>query len=314
MRAPGIESPAGSGSQVYVGGRGGRSGIPSHRTYREHLVAATVFPGIEAFWELSGVGDCLATCQLPGTGFDLVIQLAALPKVRRAAGKTQWVAAWSVAGPALRPRSYLADFPLHTIGMRLRPGAARQLFKRPLGELVDVDVDLAEVAPAVVAAARSAGLDRLQDPAADPRRRSRDAFAGWARLLSDRLLSDQLAPAVSTGLAGALALARARGGQVSLDELSVAAGLSARQLERRFADEVGLSPKRFCRVERVRSVIVRAADVPAGSWATVAADHGFADQAHLIREVVAFTGLTPVQLARSVRNQARGGAAANLAQ
>ena len=37
------------------------------------------------------------------------------------------------------------------------------------------------------------------------------------------------------------------------------------------------------------------------SWAAVAADLGFADQAHLIREFSALAGLTPVAVAERVR-------------
>ncbi|MBB5790453.1 helix-turn-helix domain-containing protein [Jiangella mangrovi] len=73
-------------------------------------------------------------------------------------------------------------------------------------------------------------------------------------------------------------------------------GLSASTLQRRFRAAVGLSPKQFGRVRRLQRVL-RTVTVPAGDggvdWAQVAAGHGYFDQAHLIHDFRALTGLTP---------------------
>lgn len=80
-----------------------------------------------------------------------------------------------------------------------------------------------------------------------------------------------------------------------LENAAQAAGLEPRELRRRFTPAVGLSPKRLQRVlrfERLRRRLGGTSD------ADLAAELGYADQAHMIRECRAISGSTPRQLAR----------------
>jgi len=71
-----------------------------------------------------------------------------------------------------------------------------------------------------------------------------------------------------------------------------------RQLRRRFHDAVGYGPKTLQRVLRFQR-FVRALDACGGACdlAASAAEAGYADQAHLTRECVALSGMTPAALA-----------------
>ena len=70
-------------------------------------------------------------------------------------------------------------------------------------------------------------------------------------------------------------------------------GLSAKRFIQVFDSQVGLTPKLFCRVRRFQKVVrLVGAGLP-GDWAGVAADCGYFDQAHFIRDFRAFSGLTP---------------------
>jgi len=84
-------------------------------------------------------------------------------------------------------------------------------------------------------------------------------------------------------------------------------GLDPASVSRGFARAYGVSPKRFRLEARTRRALL-ALDRWPGSLAALAAEHGFADQAHLTRAVVAMTGQPPARLrAKSVQ---AGGAAA----
>ena len=62
---------------------------------------------------------------------------------------------------------------------------------------------------------------------------------------------------------------------------------------------MGLTPKRFARVHRLRRV-TRALDGQArADWAAVAARHGYSDQSHLISEFQYLAGVTPAEYLRS---------------
>jgi AraC-like DNA-binding protein len=70
-------------------------------------------------------------------------------------------------------------------------------------------------------------------------------------------------------------------------------GVSHGHLDREFTRIVGLAPRRLARllrVERLLATVNLDGDVP---WADLAADLGWADQSHMIRDVKRHTGSTP---------------------
>jgi AraC-like DNA-binding protein len=70
-------------------------------------------------------------------------------------------------------------------------------------------------------------------------------------------------------------------------------GWSHKHLITMFRRQVGLSPKTAARLVRFEGVSRLVEGAPRVDWGQVAADAGYADQAHLIREFRQFTGTTP---------------------
>ncbi len=90
-------------------------------------------------------------------------------------------------------------------------------------------------------------------------------------------------------------------GQLPIRDLSASLGLSERQLERRFRKATGLTPKRFARIRRFRSSVGNVLLDKPQLWTRVAADQGYADQAHMSREFSDMVGLTPTEFQKRVR-------------
>jgi AraC-like DNA-binding protein len=79
----------------------------------------------------------------------------------------------------------------------------------------------------------------------------------------------------------------------SIAAVTGAIGLSSKRFIERFKTEVGLTPKRYCRIRRFQRALTlsnRGRDV---DWTRVAMDCGYFDQAHFIHDFRSFAGLTP---------------------
>lgn len=80
-------------------------------------------------------------------------------------------------------------------------------------------------------------------------------------------------------------------GNMDLNELSAKVGKGKRQLQRYFKECVGLSPKRFSKLIRFKSVYKK--DVLSDSSLGHFFDHGYFDQSHLIKDFRVNLGTTP---------------------
>jgi AraC-like DNA-binding protein len=103
------------------------------------------------------------------------------------------------------------------------------------------------------------------------------------------LAPDPLVAAAAGGLSAGV-----RVGKVAAD-----LGVLPRTLRRRFTAQVGLSPKRFARVQRLQRVVRDLDGQVQVDWAAVAARHGYADQPHLVEEFRQLVGVTPTGYLRS---------------
>ena len=91
---------------------------------------------------------------------------------------------------------------------------------------------------------------------------------------------------------------------MSMADLGAHFGCTARNLQRLFLRELGVAPKLFCRLVRVHGFFwhVHALSQDARPrWADLAGACGFADQAHLHRELKSLAGLTPLGFLRALR-------------
>ncbi len=84
-------------------------------------------------------------------------------------------------------------------------------------------------------------------------------------------------------------------GQVNVETLAEKQGISRRQLERRFADTIGLSPKQLSKMVRLQAAFKALERGAYDSLAALAAEAGYFDQAHFIKDFREFTGMSPSQ-------------------
>jgi AraC-like DNA-binding protein len=189
-----------------------------------------------------------------------------------------------VAGPDTGPVRTVMKAGTVIIGVRFRPSAGGPALGLPLSELRDQRVGLADL--------------RRRDARRLPATLDPGTAASRALELAGALVADADPDPAAARAAVLLADPRARAEDVAAD-----VGLSLRQLRRRCHAVVGYGPKTLQRVLRFRRFVSRLdAGLPSGQdaydLAALAAQAGYADQAHLTRECRALAGLTPGALAR----------------
>ena len=83
-----------------------------------------------------------------------------------------------------------------------------------------------------------------------------------------------------------------------INEVCADLGLSQKHFIAQFRKEIGLTPKRFCRIRRFHEVLRRIEKRRHIEWADVACAGGYYDQAHFIHEFEAFSGINPTTYLR----------------
>ena len=172
------------------------------------------------------------------------------------------------------------------IQLDFTPLGARLFFGLPMSELAGRVVHWRDVVPREHREL-AARLAELKD---------------WdARLaLVEALVLERLAAARlrTAPVAWALEQLQRSGGRLPVTGLARELGYSAKHLGTLFRDQVGLPPKRLARLVRFDHLATHLRATPPTllePWGQLALRFGYADQAHLTREVRQFTGLPPRQ-------------------
>jgi AraC-like DNA-binding protein len=192
-----------------------------------------------------------------------------------------------VAGPDTGPVLAPLNPGSLVVGVRFRPGLAPTMLGLPASELIDDRVDLDVLWGR--AAGRLAG--RLSD-AAGP--------GAAVRLLEGELV-ERLPGAAPVDPFVEAVVAELRAGPPApvVAKLAATLGTSERQLHRRCLDAFGYGPKtldRVLRFQRFLSMARSAAPLGHVGLARLAADTGYADQAHLAQECRSLGGVPPRRL------------------
>ncbi|MGO4730741.1 helix-turn-helix domain-containing protein [Paenibacillus sp. 2KB_22] len=177
----------------------------------------------------------------------------------------------------------------YTFGVRFFPGGAHVFHGMPLEWFTDKRIALQECWP------EGKGLNELQERMAGTNR-----FAERVEVMNAYLnpLSVQTTTSENNLMKNVLHRIFIDGGRMSVQELAMREVISERQLHRKFSEWVGISPKRFSEVVRFHRVLRDIHQGNTADWAMLAQNHGFFDQAHLIRQFRKFYGETPLTAAR----------------
>jgi|SRR5579863_776985 AraC-like DNA-binding protein len=187
-----------------------------------------------------------------------------------------------VCGPHSRPFGIDTSTGTSVAGVHFKPGGAHPFLGLPFGELHNMHVSLDTFWG-------RATTTRVRDQllgAATPQAKARVLER---QLLLVALSSLEPHPAVAFALNEFHTTPETQ----RISAVTNQIGISARHFIEIFRNEVGLTPKLFCRVRRFQQVLRQ---IPSGErihWPDVALDAGYFDQAHFIHDFRVFSGINP---------------------
>lgn len=230
--------------------------------YREQPPPAALAPWVECLWSVDLPAGTPPYAVPPDGCLDIVYSSDA---------------GLRAIGAMTTERRYDLPATARLCGVRFRPAMAGAFLKTEPARLTDLEVPVCDLwgAPAHSLTGR---LDHAV------------SLADAVSALSAALRPPATAPDPVQRAIAAMAAAH---GMVDVDGIAREANLSARQFRRRCLEASGLTPKHLCRVLRFRHARELAVRSPGLKWSLIAADAGYFDQAHLIRDFREFTGRTP---------------------
>jgi len=147
--------------------------------------------------------------------------------------------------------------------------------------------------------ARMVHLDDLRDADIAVLRRRLEDIEDWNRRLhlAEAFVVERLRHrrAVSAGVASAYRELACYHGNVRVAAIARRLDWSRKHLAQRFHEEIGVSPKQVARILRFNRLLDVAQREESPDWAGLAAECGYADQAHMTREFAEFAGTTPTR-------------------
>lgn len=252
--------------------------------YREIPPPPALAQFVECYWMLQSNGSAANLPPqriLPDGCVEMIVNFAEPFAERTANGFARQPLSF-VAGQMEKPLEIVPTGRVHILGIRFHPSGARRILGIPMRELSGKIAPLEALHRELAAAVRSACT------AGDSRERLRIIERALVKRASEGRDADSV-------VWGALKRLLESDGCVSVEELTAAAGISRRQLERKFHDWVGLTPKTLGRILRFQRVF-KALESGAANWAEIAAECGYYDQSHLIRDFRQFAGECPSAL------------------
>jgi AraC-like DNA-binding protein len=234
---------------------------------------------VESIWHARGQ-IAYARERIAPTGSTVAGVVLGPPIKQTAEGRPSFLAEGGfLIGPHDRPLLNEPTAETHCVGIVTTPVGCRAVFGIPPSSIRGRVVDLLTAWPA--APALRGDLVDLDDPEAMLDRTERELLAGLDE--SDRGL-DRCAAAVTM-----IEEAPAR----PIADVATALGVSHGHLDREFTRIVGLSPRTLARVLRVRRLLEHIDVQDRVAWTRLAAELGWYDQAHLVRDVTRHTGVPP---------------------
>lgn len=233
----------------------------------QHVPRPPLSDFVHLFWYFDGIlGTTPRERLLPDGSSNVIVDLAQDESIISGAHSKYFVIEASIA--------------MTVMGIWFKPGGAYRFLSLPANELRNKHVALDDVWGSFARELREQLLDAPTIAA---------KFA-----IAERALLERLTRGREPHAAVQFALSQF-GRTARVTPVVDAIGISARRFEQVFAEQVGLTPKLFCRIRRFQRVLHLINEADDVDWRDVALSCGYFDQSHFINDFQSFSGINPTE-------------------
>lgn len=258
---------------------------PGRWSFSASEPAAALTGLVTQYWEVRGELAPFSERVLPNGALEVMVNLGPIHHLVDGDVRTRWDHAW-LSGLHERAIAIESADGTHLVSARLTPLGASTLLGPAAAAAANRVVALTEV------------LGQAANPLVDALRAAPDAATRF-QLLEECLLGF-LPPAVPVPpfVVAALERLEAEHGRLRITELHAGLGVSRKHLTVRFTQAVGIAPKRYAAIRRFAWTLARLQASESVDWARLAAEAGYADQAHLVRDFRRVAAASPTEFLR----------------
>lgn len=169
--------------------------------------------------------------------------------------------------------------------VRFKPGGALAFFKEPLNEFSGLSIGLDDI---IEKTSILKTEDLLAEASTNKER---------IKIVESFLLANIRPASCDPRVSAAVSVIRSLKGNLRIKELASRLSINVNSLEKKFRAQIGVSPKQYASILRLKSVINSySAEV---DLTEITYDAGFFDQSHFIKDFKAFTGENPLRFFKS---------------
>lgn len=252
--------------------------------YEEILPSLHLRNYVKCFWVLEQFDDslpCSAETVLPDGSMEMVFNLADRFRRYHSNGKIEIQPSAIIVGQMRQAIQIKPLGKINLFGIRFQTIGAYHFFRFSMDELTD-KIERLDLVCEVA--------DKYLEEQINESLTTQERIG-----IVENFLTKKIAKKESTNKATEVTIEKIieNSGLISVREIAKEVGLSQRQLERHFLQKVGVSPKFFSRMIRLKSILQSLQSQQNHNLSNLALSFGYYDQAHFTHEFKEFAGKSP---------------------
>jgi AraC-like DNA-binding protein len=254
--------------------------------YTQYEVCEELQPFVKCYWSLEAPAETVPEKQriVPDGCMEMIFHYGDQYKQYTSTGETMLQPRCFVFGQIITPLEIEPTGISGIIAARFQPEGFFPFASLPLAAMNDRAIPLAEL------------FERDTAISFEERVLHADNNADRVKLIGNFLLGKvQTTEAITRIASAAVQVLLESKGQHSIDEISDRLQVNRRQLERKFSEATGMSPKQFSKISRLQAALKLIGQGAFNNLTDLALEAGYYDQAHFIKDFREFTGVSPKQ-------------------